>query len=568
MTGKQREALSDAALALTQPVIDELLKDIARRIRDTGAITDTAEYQIYRAQALGESKQAIKSAVAKQIGAQETVIDSLFDYVLDCSTPLAANGSLKQIAEGYAKMSRQKTAEQLKNLWADTPQGKVLPIQDAYAKALDFAFRQTVTGALDTETAIRRACAPLAKRGLRTIEQKSGRSVGIEYACRRYLMNQLGELDDEVQQVTHDELGCDGWEISAHLACAPDHEPYQGRQYSDAEYEKLNNSLQRRIGHLNCGHTASPIILGVNAPQYTEEQLRELADANERGVTYNGQHYTLYEAGQEQSRLENAVRTCKRHILMNRETGDAKNLKNNQIRLRVLQSEYGKFCKATGLPTRTERLQTAGFGRSQASKAMWEYKKNSATKASDLGGETLHKVTEKAIQAVPKPFFQGLSNNANTAAQGYARDLLTKVKDLPLGTEATVSFTETGQCSWDVGDLKEMRVKVKDLQVPYYSLHNHASNGILSPEDVRVLVKHDNMKGIGAIGHDGTLHTCEKVYGYNVAKTNDWLRDLCKKYSDYQSKDTTNLEAVLKQRTEFANELQENGEKYGLHFSG
>lgn len=50
----------------------------------------------------------------------------------------------------------------------------------------------------------------------------------------------------------------------------------------------------------------------------------ELADANERGVTYNGQHYTLYEAGQEQSRLENAVRTCKRHILMNRETGDAK----------------------------------------------------------------------------------------------------------------------------------------------------------------------------------------------------------------------------------------------------
>ena len=182
MTATQREGLSDAALALTQPVIDELLKDIARRIKDAGAITDTAEYQIYRAQALGESKQAIKAAVARQIKAQDKVIDSLFDYILDNSTPLTANGSLKQIAEGYAKMSRQKTAEQLKNLWADTPQGKVLPIQDAYAKALDFAFRQTVTGALDTETAIRRACAPLAKRGLRTIEQKSGRSVGIEYA--------------------------------------------------------------------------------------------------------------------------------------------------------------------------------------------------------------------------------------------------------------------------------------------------------------------------------------------------------------------------------------------------
>ena len=38
-------------------------------------------------------------------------------------------------------------------------------------------------------TAIRRAVTPLAKRGLRTIEQKSGRSVGIEYACRRYIMD-------------------------------------------------------------------------------------------------------------------------------------------------------------------------------------------------------------------------------------------------------------------------------------------------------------------------------------------------------------------------------------------
>ena len=74
-------------MPLTQPVIDELLKDIARRIKDAGAITDTAEYQIYRAQALGESKQAIKAAVARQIKAQDKVIDSLFDYILDNSTP-------------------------------------------------------------------------------------------------------------------------------------------------------------------------------------------------------------------------------------------------------------------------------------------------------------------------------------------------------------------------------------------------------------------------------------------------------------------------------------------------
>ena len=66
MTATQREGLSDAALALTQPVIDELLKDIARRIKDAGTITDTAEYQIYRAEQLGLAEKAIKAARASR----------------------------------------------------------------------------------------------------------------------------------------------------------------------------------------------------------------------------------------------------------------------------------------------------------------------------------------------------------------------------------------------------------------------------------------------------------------------------------------------------------------------
>ena len=46
MTAEQRAGLSDAALAMTQPCIDELIKDISRRVQKAGAITDTAEYQL------------------------------------------------------------------------------------------------------------------------------------------------------------------------------------------------------------------------------------------------------------------------------------------------------------------------------------------------------------------------------------------------------------------------------------------------------------------------------------------------------------------------------------------
>ena len=565
MTSAQRDGLKDAVLALTEPMIDDLVKDISRRIKGAGAITETAEYQIYRAQALGASKKEVERRVAEQLKLQEEVISSLFEYVLDKSLAYEDNGSLQQMADAYAEMTKSKTAEMLQNLWGTAPDGQVLPLQDAYARALDFAFRETATGVLDMETAIRRAVMPLAKRGLRTIEQKSGRRIGIEYACRRYIMEQLGALDDEVQKANHDRLGCDGWEISAHAACAPDHEPIQGRQYSDAEYEQLNNSLQRRIGHLNCGHTASPIILGVNAPQYTEAELKQFAEDNERGITYNGKHYTLYQAGQEQATMENAIRNLRRQILADEET-KSPDLQKHQIRLRVLQSEYTKFCKAANLPTRNERLQVAGFGRSQASKAVWTYRRS---KVSDvqIQGHTLYSVTEERINAVPAPSFRGLTNKANGKAQGYARELLRKVQNKALGTEAIVDFTADGYVRYSVGASGKMQVASPELSVPYYSLHNHASNDILSPEDVQRLIKYPNMKGVGAVGHAGALYTCEKVYGYNLERARNWFKSLKQKYPLYKG-NTDDLEEALAQRVAFAEELRRDGVKYGLIFSG
>lgn len=556
------------ASGMTQPCIDELIKDISRRVQKAGAITDTAEYQIYRAQALGEGKKAIEQAVSKQIGISEEVIASLFEYVADKSLSLDENGSLKRMTEAYTRMTQSKTRELLRDLWADTPEGKVQPLQTAYARAMDFAFRQVATGTLDLNTAIRRAVTPLAKRGLRTIEQKSGRSVGIEYACRRYIMDQLGQLDDEIQHADHDALGCDGWEISAHAACAPDHEPIQGRQYGDAEFEKLNNSLQRRIGHLNCGHTANPIILGVNAPQYTEAQLQKFKDDNERGVVYNGYRYTLYEAGQEQSRIENGIRLIKRQILADEET-ESPDLQKHQIKLRVVQAEYARFCKAVGLPTRSERLQVAGFGRSQSNRAVWAYKKAAPEQLRDveIAGHKLYSVTDERIRAVPKPFFQGVSNKVNGLAQEYARGVLKKVQGLEVGTEAVVNFTKDGKCTgYYVGGQNSMKVKPPKMQVPYYSLHNHPSNGILSPEDIQQLIKRPQMQGIGAVGNAGALFTCEKVFGYSQKNAEGWFKALKKKYPLYKG-ESGKIEDALAQRIAFAEELRRDGAKYGLVFS-
>ena len=333
---------------------------------------------------------------------------------------------------------------------------------------------------------------------------------------------------------------------------------------AQAEY----NSLQRRIGHLNCGHTANPIILGVNAPQYTEAQLQKFKDDNERGVVYNGYRYTLYEAGQEQSRIENGIRLIKRQILADEET-ESPDLQKHQIKLRVVQAEYARFCKAVGLPARSERLQVAGFGRSRSNRAVWAYKKAAPEQLRDveIAGHKLYSVTDERIRAVPKPFFQGVSNKVNGLAQEYARGVLKKVQGLEVGTEAVVNFTKDGKCTgYYVGGQNSMKVKPPEMQVPYYSLHNHPSNGILSPEDIQQLIKRPQMQGIGAVGNAGALFTCEKVFGYSQKNAEGWFKTLKKKYPLYKG-ESGKIEDALAQRIAFAEELRRDGAKYGLVFS-
>ena len=60
---------------------------------------------------------------------------------------------------------------------------------------------------------------------------------------------------------------------------------------------------------------------GVDSPQWTDEQLAEMARENAKGITYEGRHYTQYEATQQQKALENSIRQCKDHIAAAQEEG-------------------------------------------------------------------------------------------------------------------------------------------------------------------------------------------------------------------------------------------------------
>ena len=377
------DALTILAMQITDPMTDFLLRDIARRVAEAGQITSTAEYQIWKIQELGKSQKEVKKKLAELLNASLNEIDEIFEqaaeegYKFDLSKlptvegiPFEENESLIQIVRAAVTLAQDDFTNITQTIGMISPYGQRLPLYDAYNACCDFAFEQVFTGATDYNTAVQTACRNLYQRGLVTVDYESGAKASIETAVRRNIMGGLGLMQEKISEQNHEKYGADGWEISAHAASAPDHEPIQGKQYRDEEYQKLNDSLVRRIGTLNCGHAAFPIFYGVTEPTYTAEQLEAFKKANADGITYQGKHYTTYEATQAQRRLETAIRKCKRKITVLEGAGDDDALRAARTRYTRLNQEYARFSKAAGLRTQTARLKAAGFSYKQGREAV------------------------------------------------------------------------------------------------------------------------------------------------------------------------------------------------------
>ena len=374
LTPEQIAALRDKAGQITDPVVEFLIADIADRISEAGQLTSTASYEIWKAQKLGVSQKQLKKELQKRLKVSRGLLEQLltqaaevgYDFDLKRfpsadAVPFDDNASLQQILDAAIQQAQEDFTNITQTMGFVGPNGKAMELTEAYQKACDFVFEKVATGAQDYNSAIRAATKGLAEKGILSLDYASGVHTSLEAAARRNMMGGLGIMVEQITQQNHDMLGCDGWEISAHMGSAPDHEPIQGKQYSDEDYTRLNNSLVRRIGTLNCGHSAMPVILGVNDPQYTAEELEEFREKNEAGITYEGKRYTLYEASQRQRRLETSIRNYKRRILIDKHLGDKEALQNDQIRLVRLREEYNRFSKAAGLPVQHERMEAAGF---------------------------------------------------------------------------------------------------------------------------------------------------------------------------------------------------------------
>ena len=231
--------------------------------------------------------------------------------------------------------------------------------QQAYVNAVDEAYMKVISGAFDYTSAINTAVQQLADKGI-TLKDKLGRNIQLETAVRRNVLSGIHTTANNINRNIETELGCDGYEITAHLGARPSHAEEQGKQFAVSKKDagKYGLELWSDVAELweeyNCRHSYFGIILGVSEPVYTNNELEKFKNAT---VTLNGKQVPYYKATQRQRQFESDIRNTKRSIQTLDKAGIDSS--NQRSKLRQLQMKQTAFCKETGLEKDYSRMKIA-----------------------------------------------------------------------------------------------------------------------------------------------------------------------------------------------------------------
>ena len=185
-------------------------------------------------------------------------------------------------------------------------------------------------------------------------------NIRLDTCVRRDLLDTFRNYQNDYRMSLGKQLGLDGIEVTAHGNCAPDHVGIQGRKFSFADFDKLQNSLERPISTLNCYHTFFPCMLKGPAT-YSAEQLDEIRRKSAETVEYTDaagklHRCTRYEGTQELRRQETAMRRVDDRIKMLR-SANMNTSKLQAVRQRQL-THYRQTARSMGIPTSENRTRS------------------------------------------------------------------------------------------------------------------------------------------------------------------------------------------------------------------
>ena len=354
-----------------------IMEDIVRRIRQSGEITSTADWQINRLKILGYSSEDIEQMLKEALDKSYPEMFELYDKVIDWEyvrnkdiyeqinaefIPYEDNEELQQITEALIRQSSEELKNITKSLgfYLDYGTGKpvLTPLAEVYQKYLNAACMDIVSGAFDYNSVLRRVVTQLTNSGLRQIEYASGRANRVDVAARRAVMTGVSQLSGKISEMNARKLGTEHFEVEWHAGARPTHATWQGRVWSKEELRTVCGlgSVTGLLG-ANCYHTYYPFILGISARNWTDEWLEEQNRKENTPKTFNDKEYTLYEAKQRQRQMETCMRAQREKVqLLKRGGADPDDIMIAKAKYQGQLNEYSKFCQKMGLTEERERI--------------------------------------------------------------------------------------------------------------------------------------------------------------------------------------------------------------------
>ena len=405
ISDEQLELLIEKFVNRTNKANQLFLKKIGSDIKRIKKLNYTQAHQLIQSLKYGQSYNNIIDEMTKLSDANVKDIDKVFEtyskidqefykqfykYRNKPFIPYSKNDQLKKQTEALALL----TKEEMKNFTRSRALGytitdsdgviKFKGLRETYESLLDEALINVGQGKDTFDSSMRKILKEIGSSGLKYLDYESGRSIRLDSMVRMHLHSGLRELHNKNQELFGEEFGYDGVEISVHEFPAEDHSEAQGRQFTIEEYEKLQKegvatdytgksiNLHRMtkeglaegfrpISEYNCYHYIFPIILGINKPDYSEEQLKEIIDRNNEGFEFEDKHYSMYQGTQLQRKIELEVRKQKDIQILGRETEDEILTNTSQKKINQLTDKYKELCEVSGLPSKKKRMSVSGY---------------------------------------------------------------------------------------------------------------------------------------------------------------------------------------------------------------
>lgn len=402
LNNDRQEILVERLINRIEKLNEDILTTIGTRIKEIRRLTPSQAHQIKQMLVYGEDIEKIVQQISKITNMNIVDIYNIFNEEAKINqgfaktyyeasgiqfVPYLQNKALKQQVEAIASL----TAKSYMNVSNTTAigytirdmQGNIIfkDISNVYRETIDSALFNITQGKTTYDQEMRRIIKQLGTSGLKTIDYESGHIRRLDSAIRMNVLDGMRQLTNELQQQFGEEFGANGIEISVHSNPAVDHSPIQGHQFSNEEYNNMQNSLpfkdyegnqfnaiERHISEWNCYHYVFSIVLGVNKPEYSKEQLQTIIDKNNEGFILDGKHYTNYEGTQLQRKLETQIRRQKDLQILAKASEDKELVQQAQRKITYLTTKYKQLSQISGLPTKMERLRVTGYRRINVNK--------------------------------------------------------------------------------------------------------------------------------------------------------------------------------------------------------